>query len=249
MVLAAVGQTLGVMLGRHVRRGLLVVGPLRALDNVGGLLLGAVTGLVVCWVAGAALLYIPGQTELRRYAQDSTILSALNEELPPARVIDALSRVDPFSVIAGPAADVDPPDPAVLDSAGVNAAAFSVVRVVGDACGLGIEGSGWVAAARSRRHERARRRGRRLAARRPADGRPARRPRRLVRPHERRRRAPGAGAARQAARARRRGRRDAGRDARLSGERSVRRDAGAGGESRDDHRPRRLRQLPPQPAS
>ena len=34
----------------------------------------------------------------------------------------------------------------MLDSAGVSAAALSVVRVVGNACGLGIEGSGWVAA-------------------------------------------------------------------------------------------------------
>ena len=32
----------------------------------------------------------------------------------------------------------------MLDSAGINRAALSVVRVIGDACGLGIEGSGWV---------------------------------------------------------------------------------------------------------
>ena len=143
---AAIGQALGVMLGRHLRRGLLVLGPLKVFDNIGGGMLGALTGLVLCWAVGAVLLYAPGQTELRHYAQDSTILSALNEEFPPNRLIDALARIDPFAVLAGPAAGVDPPDAAVLDTAGVNAAALSVVRVIGYACGLGIEGSGWVAA-------------------------------------------------------------------------------------------------------
>src|SRR5205814_9839331 len=38
-----------------------------------------------------------------------------------------------------------PLDPRVLSRPGVRAAAPSVVRVLGTACGLGIEGSGWVA--------------------------------------------------------------------------------------------------------
>jgi uncharacterized membrane protein required for colicin V production len=146
LLCAALGQAIGVMIGRSLRRVLLVVGPLRVLDNVGGGLLGAVTGLLLCWVVGVAFLYIPGQSELRRYAQASTILSTLNQEFPPDRLIDALARIDPFAALVGPAAGVDPPDPSVLDSAGVNAAALSVVRVIGYACGLGIEGSGWVAA-------------------------------------------------------------------------------------------------------
>ncbi len=43
-------------------------------------------------------------------------------------------------------ANIPPPNPAVLGQPGVRSAAPSVVRVVGTACGLGIEGSGWVAA-------------------------------------------------------------------------------------------------------
>jgi S1-C subfamily serine protease len=39
----------------------------------------------------------------------------------------------------------EPPDPRVLRQPGVRAAAPSVVRVLGTACGLGVEGSGWVA--------------------------------------------------------------------------------------------------------
>ncbi len=146
LLCAAVGQAIGVMIGRNLRRGMLVLGPLRAFDNVGGGMLGALTGLVLCWAVGAVFLYVPGQTEFRRYAQDSRILSTLNQEFPPNRLIDTLARIDPFATLAGPAAGVGAPDPAVLGSTGVNGAALSVVRVIGHACGLGIEGSGWVAA-------------------------------------------------------------------------------------------------------
>ena len=45
----------------------------------------------------ARLLYFPRQTELRHYAQDSAILSRLNQELPPHRLIDTLSQIDPFA--------------------------------------------------------------------------------------------------------------------------------------------------------
>ena len=145
MVVAALGQALGAFAGRSIRRTLIVVPPLRLLDSAGGLLFGAALGLALCWAVGAVLLYLPANTELRRHVQRSTILSKLNQEYPPSRLIDTLARIDPFGTLAGPAAAVDAPDPAVLDSAGVNAAALSVVRVIGDACGLGIEGSGWVA--------------------------------------------------------------------------------------------------------
>ena len=145
MVVAALGQALGAFAGRSIRRTLIVVPPLRLLDSAGGGLFGAALGLALCWAVGAVLLYLPADTELRRHVQRSTILSTLNEEYPPSRLIDTLARIDPFGTLAGPAAGVDEPDPAVLDSAGVNAAALSVVRVIGNACGLGIEGSGWVA--------------------------------------------------------------------------------------------------------
>ena len=142
---ATVGQALGVFTGRRLR-GILGMGPLRAFDNVGGLLLGATTGLVVCWALGAVFLYLPGRTDLWRYVQDSAILSAMNDEVPPARLIDALARVDPFSQLAGPGTNVDPPDPALLADPDVRAARDGVVRIVGFACGLGVEGSGWIAA-------------------------------------------------------------------------------------------------------
>ena len=142
---AALLQSAAVLAGRSLRM-VVAIGPLRLLDAIGGAALGIATGLVFCWVLGAALLYLPGQTELRRQAQESAILSALNEEFPPQRLMDALARVDPFAVLAGPGANVAQPDARILRDPQVAAARASVLRVTGYACGLGIEGSGWIAA-------------------------------------------------------------------------------------------------------
>src|SRR5205085_7840555 len=59
--------------------------------------------------------------------------------------LNALARFDPLPTIHGPAATVPPPSRGILGTPGVRDAGGSVVRVVGTACGLGIEGSGWVA--------------------------------------------------------------------------------------------------------
>jgi S1-C subfamily serine protease len=147
---AAVGaivlETVGTLLGHAVRRSLHVIRPLRALDSLGGLALGAAAGLAVVWVLGAVALHLPGQTELRRGAQRSLVLQRLNAMVPPDRLMEAIQRVDPFPSIAGPAPPVEPPDPRLLRQPGVRAAAPSVVRVLGTACGLSVSGSGWIAA-------------------------------------------------------------------------------------------------------
>jgi S1-C subfamily serine protease len=113
----------------------------------GGLVLGAVTGLALVWVAGAVILLIPGQVNLRRDAQRSLVLRKLDELASPRAVLDVLARVDPFPSIIGPAPPTALPDPRVLANPLVRRAAPSVVRVIGTACGLSIEGSGWVARA------------------------------------------------------------------------------------------------------
>jgi S1-C subfamily serine protease len=138
------GQSVGLFVGHTARKSMLPLPPLRMLDSAGGVLLGAATGLALCWVAGAALLYMPGQNYLRKVAQDSSILSGLTEALPPERVMDALERIDTFSAIVGPATGVSAPDPAIAHDPEIAAARTSVVRVRGFACGLGIEGSGWI---------------------------------------------------------------------------------------------------------
>jgi S1-C subfamily serine protease len=53
--------------------------------------------------------------------------------------------VDPFPRIRGPAADVPAPTQRILRDGDVQEARASVVRVLGHACGLAVQGSGWVA--------------------------------------------------------------------------------------------------------
>ena len=145
VIAAVLVQTAAAMAGNAIRKSLFVIPPLRLLDSLGGLALGAATGAAIVWVAGAAALHTPGQTQLREEVQRSRILGEMNERVPPSRLLDAIARVDPFAAIRGPLAQVAPPDPSLLQSAGVEEARPSVFRVTGTACGLGIEGSGWVA--------------------------------------------------------------------------------------------------------
>ena len=68
LVGASLLQSGAVLAGRSLRT-VVAIGPFRALDAAGGAVLGIATGLVFCWALGAVLLYLPGQTELRRQAQ------------------------------------------------------------------------------------------------------------------------------------------------------------------------------------
>lgn len=146
VVLAAVLQALASMAGSAVRTSLLAVPPLRLLDSAGGLLLGAAAGVAIVWIGGAIALHFPGQRELREEVQASRILGEINDRVPPTRLLDAIARVDPFLSVPGPEPRVQPPDPGLLATRGVQRARASVLRITGTACGLGVAGSGWVIA-------------------------------------------------------------------------------------------------------
>ncbi|HYX76667.1 MAG TPA: trypsin-like peptidase domain-containing protein, partial [Gaiellaceae bacterium] len=146
LLLVVLFQSLGARIGLTLRAELFRVPSLRSADTVGGLLLGASAGLFLAWVFGVVALQLPGQSSLRQAVQRSFVLRQLNSLLPPRALLQALARIDPFPALGGPFADVPPPNPSVLRLPGVRAAAPSVVRVIGTACGLGLEGSGWVAA-------------------------------------------------------------------------------------------------------
>jgi S1-C subfamily serine protease len=145
---AAVGaillETLGTLAGSAIRSKVRRR-KLTTFDATGGLILGAFAGLAVVWVLGAVALLLPGQTDLRRGAQGSALLQRLNKFIPPTQVLNALTRIDPFPSISGPSAAVAAPDPRLAHALGVRRAAPSVVRVLGMACGVGVEGTGWVA--------------------------------------------------------------------------------------------------------
>jgi Trypsin-like peptidase domain/Colicin V production protein len=119
---------------------------LGVLDGVGGSVLLACLGLFLVWVAGAVALQTPGARELREPIQRSTILRRLNDVLPPSgAILNAVARFDPFPSIRGPSANVPPPNSKIASDPEVRAAGRSVVKVLGTACGLGVQGSGWVA--------------------------------------------------------------------------------------------------------
>ena len=143
-VLLAVGLE---SLGRGLR-GRLTLPGLGVADGLLGAVLSGMIGLALAWVFGAVALQTPGaRAQLRDDIQRSAILSWLNEAMPPSGpILNALARFDPFPQIAGPAPGVGAPRAAIARDPQIRAAAPSVVRIRGTACGLGIEGSGWVAA-------------------------------------------------------------------------------------------------------
>ncbi|HEU0316649.1 MAG TPA: MarP family serine protease [Solirubrobacteraceae bacterium] len=141
-ILASGLEGLGLRLRRAVR-----LAPLGLLDGLLGAALSACVALGIAWILGAVALQAPGVGSLRRDIQQSVILQRLNDLLPPSgSLLHALARFDPLPAIEGPQAGVTAPPPAIARDPVVRRAAASVVRVLGSACGLGIEGSGWVVA-------------------------------------------------------------------------------------------------------
>jgi S1-C subfamily serine protease len=117
-----------------------------AVDGALGAALTACVGLLVAWVLGAVALQ--AGPDIRRDVQRSTILRQLNALLPPTGpLLNTLSSLDPFPRISGPgAAAVPAPQSAIARDPQVRAASAGVVKILGTACGVGVEGSGWVAA-------------------------------------------------------------------------------------------------------
>ena len=99
------------------------------------------------WIVGAVALPVLGvagccarTSSARRSSRSLNRCSALGP------LLNALARIDPLPSVRGPEADVPAPTRGILATRGVKDAGSSVVKVLGTACGLGIEGSGWVAA-------------------------------------------------------------------------------------------------------
>ncbi len=155
-VAAAGGILLGVFLaialegvGTGLRERLAASTRRRRMDSLAGAALLAALALAAAWVFGAVALNVPGKgtRELREAVQRSSILVALNDAFPPSGpLLNTLRRIDPSPEVRGPEADVAAPPPGIVTDSDVERAAASVLRVRGSACGLGVEGSGWIAA-------------------------------------------------------------------------------------------------------
>jgi S1-C subfamily serine protease len=123
-------------------------GVVGTLDGLGGAVLLGALALLLTWGFGAVALHTSGQQarKLRETVQESTILAALNDVLPPSGpLLHVLRRVDPTPPIRGPNAQVAAPAGAIVEDPDVERASESSVMVLGTACGLGVAGSGWVA--------------------------------------------------------------------------------------------------------
>jgi S1-C subfamily serine protease len=144
-VLGGVLFQIGALVAGSFVSGGLRLSPLRVLDSAGGLLLGVAIGLAIVWVGSSVALLTPGQTRLRSQVERSAIVKQLNAALPPRTLLNLLERIDPFPSIAGPSAPSLPPSAGVLRDPSIRQASTSVVKVLGTACGVGVEGSGWFA--------------------------------------------------------------------------------------------------------
>jgi S1-C subfamily serine protease len=116
-------------------------------ESSGGAVLLVAVALGLAWLFGAVALNVPDARDLRHAVQRSAILRALNDAFPPSSaLINALNRIDPRVAVEGPRPNVAAPNSRIAQDPEVRAARRSVVRVLGTACGLGVEGSGWIAA-------------------------------------------------------------------------------------------------------
>jgi uncharacterized membrane protein required for colicin V production len=132
-------------LGSRLRRAIGMVPGVTAVDGLLGAAFSACVGLGIVWLLGAFALQ-NGSLNLRDEVQRSTILSRLNDALPPSGgLLNELARFDPLPRVPGPEVRVDPPREGSTRRSTVRDARAAVVRILGSACGLGVEGSGWVA--------------------------------------------------------------------------------------------------------
>ena len=123
-------------------------GVVAQIDGLAGAALLGALGLLLAWAFGAAALNVPGPGDrgIRDELQQSKILGALNDLLPPSGpILNLLRHVDAVPSVSGPEARVGAPTPAIARDPDVRRAGESVVKILGSACGLGIEGSGWIA--------------------------------------------------------------------------------------------------------
>jgi len=144
-VLGAVLLQYGALAVASFIRGGIRITPLRLIDSAGGLLLGTAIGVGVVWVAASVALLSPGETGFRQEVERSAIVKQLDSALPPRTLLNLLARIDPIPSVIGPSAPTLPPSKGVLRDPSIRAATTRVVKVLGTACGVGIEGTGWVA--------------------------------------------------------------------------------------------------------
>jgi S1-C subfamily serine protease len=154
ILLASLGQAVFVTVGARLR-GRVTATPARWADALLGVVASVLAVCVLVWVIAGALRGGPSASLSRAIGQ-SRIVASIDHVMPSssARVFSGFRTLLDSQgfprVFEGFGAErilpVDPPDPAVLDTRGVRAAAASIVKITGDAraCNRSQEGTGWV---------------------------------------------------------------------------------------------------------
>ena len=156
VLLIAVGETCGVLIGRAIR-GTMHVKAIRAVDSVLGAIVQAAAVLVAAWLL-AVPLASSGDATLAGAVRGSAVLSEVNTVLP-ARAqrlpseFGALLDTSGLPNVLGPfgrtpITDVQAPDTAQQSSAVAQRSRASVlkVRAAAPSCSRGLEGTGFVIA-------------------------------------------------------------------------------------------------------
>lgn len=157
ILLVALGETMGVWLGRAVRNRIDGEG-IRQLDSALGAVVQGAAALVVAWLVALPLTSSSAFPALTSGMRDSQVLAVVNTVMPDTlrelpteltRLLDVSGFPDvlaPFS--RTPITDVGPVNPALLNSPVVREAQVSVLKVRGraPACSRALEGTAFVIA-------------------------------------------------------------------------------------------------------
>ncbi|MEY7973213.1 MarP family serine protease [Saccharomonospora xinjiangensis] len=153
--LVALGETVGVYLGNKLKRR--ISSPrLSGVDNALGAVVQGAVVFVVAWLIALPLTSVAALPGLTKAINDSSVLGGVNEVMPEAAQglpgeLRQLLDESGFPTILAPFQDapvraIDPPDPALQESAVVQGVRSSVLKVRGTApsCSRALEGTGFV---------------------------------------------------------------------------------------------------------
>lgn len=150
LLVAVIGQSLGIAIGSLVRRHLPATGGIRIADRVAGGITGVFGVLVVVWLLIPGLANAPGWTA--RAVRGSAIVRQIDRLAPkPPSSLSTLGRLvgdAPFPEVFRQltSSDVGSPPGQGVPLAVSNRVSLSVVKVEGQACDTIQQGSGFVAA-------------------------------------------------------------------------------------------------------
>lgn len=118
----------------------------RRFDRIGGVVVASGAALFLAWLIGAVASITPADSAILRAVRSSTLLSTLGDVVPANSSFGAVVlRSGLVPSLNGPLVLAEPPDDASTRTPGVLRAQQSVLQVSGEACGVRVTGTAWVA--------------------------------------------------------------------------------------------------------